>query len=159
MKKTKLSANTLMKEYGMPNYKSGRASLRYKNPIEKGIAWYWFAHFIRKRDAIKWGTCISCGQRKTFEEMDAGHFAPAGDCGLDLLMDEVNVNGECQRCNAWDEAHLWGYEKNLDTRYGTGTASELKKRYSARFGTITKGINWSAKALEYKAKFEKLSTD
>ncbi len=159
MKSKKLqSANSIMREYGLPNWKSGRQALRYKQPILKGVAWYWFAQYIRLRDSQNWGTCISCGQKKTFEEMDAGHFAPAVDCGLDLLVDEINVNGECNKCNAWDQTHLWGYEKNLDTRYGIGTASNLKKRYSARFGTITKGINWGAKALEYKAKFESLST-
>lgn len=156
MKKMKKSANALMKEYGVPSWKSGKAALRYKNPIEKGIAWYWFSHYIRLRDSIRWGKCISCDQPKGFEQMDAGHFAPAGDCGLDLLMDERNVNGECNHCNAWDSAHLWGYEKNLDIRYGKGTAEMLKTRYSERNFTITKISNWGEIALKYKRLFEEL---
>ena len=153
--KTK-SANTLMREYGMPNYKSGRQALRYKSPPEKGIAWYWFSHYIRLRDALKWGKCISCDKPITFDEMDAGHFAPAKDCGLALLMDEKNVNGECNHCNAWDSVHLWGYEKNLDLRYGAGTANVLKERYEKRNVNIIQIKNWGEVALYWKQKYEKL---
>ena len=156
MKTKKKSANALMKEYGMPNYKSGRAVLRYKNPLEKGIAWFWFACYIRQRDVLKWGTCISCNKRTTFEDGNARHFIAASNCGLDLLMDEKNVNLECQGCNGFDQNHLWGYEKNLDARYGAGTASELKRRYAS--GKIVKINNWGELAWHWKAEYEKLST-
>ena len=90
------------------------------------------------RDAYKWGRCISCNQPKMFSELQAGHFAPARDCGFSLLFDPMNVHGECGGCNAYDEAHLWGYEKNLDNRYGADTAKALRVRYEMRNSVITK---------------------
>lgn len=154
--KKKQSVNSLMKEYGLSTWKSGRNALRYKSIPLKGIAWYWFAKYIRLRDAQTWGKCISCGKPKTFEELDAGHFAPARDCGLGLLMDALNVNGECFYCNQWNPTHLWGYEKNLDIRYGTGIAESLKKRYENRNQIINKVSDWGKLALYWKKKFEEL---
>lgn len=115
--------------------------MRYEGNLYKGIFWYWFARYIRRRDAILFGTCISCGSFKSFEELQAGHFAPAGSCGMALIFDEANVNGECGRCNAFDGAHLWGYARNLDKRYGKGTAEKLQARYDKRHQIITK--EWS----------------
>lgn len=139
-----------MRLYGLPeSYKSN--NLRYQNPIEKGIYWYKFSLFIRNRDVKKYGTCISCGRPITVETCDAGHFAPAADCGLDLLFDPVNVNAECSHCNAWDGMHLFGYEKGLDERYGAGTAELLKTKrdcYKKRIhypdGTIPTTKAWKA---------------
>lgn len=112
--------------------------LRYRSPIEKGICWFWFARYIRARDAKRWGACISCGRTKTYEELQAGHFAPAGDCGAALLMDEVNVNGECNHCNAFDAMHLLGYARRLDIRYGQGTAESLERRRVESMSNPTK---------------------
>lgn len=105
--------------------------LRYKQPPEKGVLWYWFSLYIRLRDYMDWGTCISCGKPVTVDTSQAGHFMPARDCGRDLLFDERNVNAECEGCNAFDEAHLLGYAENLDKRYGPGTAAELRARRAA----------------------------
>lgn len=127
-------------------------TLRYTANVYKGVYWYWLARFIRARDASRYGTCISCGKPKTFEELQAGHFASAGNCGFDLLFDEGNLNGECGYCNAYDGNHLWGYAKNLDARYGKGTAQKLQKRYERRHQTITK--EWSV--LEYKRRIEEI---
>ena len=145
----KKTAYALMKEYGMPY--ASKSNLRYKNPIEKGIAWFWFAHYIRLRDCQIWGTCISCGKTITFDNTDAGHFIAASNCGLDLLMDERNVNAEHSGCNAYDQNHLLGYEKNLDIRYGAGTAAKLKERYFSQ--KIVKISNWGEIALKYKNQY------
>lgn len=129
MQKTKTTTAGLMREYGLPeSFKGSKRALRYSNPIEKGICWYWFAMYIRARDAERWGRCISCGKVKTFEQLQAGHFAPAGGSGIDLLMDEMNVHGECNDCNAFDQMHLLGYARNLNIRYGKGTAEALEAR-------------------------------
>jgi predicted RNA-binding Zn-ribbon protein involved in translation (DUF1610 family) len=102
--------------------------LRYKNPPEKGVFWYWFSLYVRERDVDEWGTCISCGRSITVAGSQAGHFMPASDCGRDLLFDERNVNAECPKCNAFDQTHLLAYAENLDKRYGPGTAQELRDR-------------------------------
>lgn len=109
--------------------KAGFSWLRYKNPPEKGVYWYYFSLYVRQRDVEDWGTCISCGCPITVETSDAGHFIPASACGRDLIFHSVNVNAECSRCNAFDDSHLFGYEKGLIHRYGEGTVEMLKSKY------------------------------
>ncbi len=133
--------------------------MRYKGP--KGRLWKVFAEFIRLRDSINHGTCITCGQRKTYEELQAGHFAPAGNCGFALLFDERNVHGECSYDNAFNSGHLIHYKTNLARRYGESFVSQLEERYNdSRYrGKTTK--EWSkkeyeAKIIEYKEKIKVL---
>ena len=90
-----------------------------------------FNSYIRERDKDK--PCISCGQY--FEKKDAGHFfAKSGYQGL--RFDEYNVNGECARCNRFDESHLISYAENLRKRLGEETYNALKERAEdyKRFG-------------------------
>ncbi len=127
----KQSKADFLRSWGItdPNaIKAGFTWLRYKNPPEKGVFWYYFSLHIRARDIKQWGTCISCNRPITMENSQAGHFMPAADCGRDLIFDERNVNAECEHCNAWDATHLLGYAENLDKRYGAGTAAALRKR-------------------------------
>jgi len=133
LKQTK-NLTEILREYGLDaaTIKRGKKGLRYRHPIEKGVYWYWFARFVRLRDYILWGRCISCGEQKGYEDLQAGHYAPAGDCGMSLIFNPRNVNGECGGCNAFDEGHLFGYADGLDARYGQGTAQELKERYKQR---------------------------
>ena len=150
--KKKQTKRDVCRNWGIPETVK-TFNLRYQNPIEKGILWFFFSLFIRKRDVEKYGTCISCGREITVETCDAGHFIPASSCGRDLLFDERNCNGECSHCNAWDELHLLGYAKGLDKRYGAGTADGLLARYYVyKNGGIVK--DWSRKV--YEQKLEKL---
>lgn len=126
----KQSKADLLRSFGIPEerVKWGTSWLRYKNPLEKGIYWYFFSIWVRQRDIQMWGTCISCDKPITMENSNAGHFMPAEDCGRDLLFDPRNVNAECEHCNAWDSTHLLTYAENLDKRYGKGTAASLRER-------------------------------
>lgn len=125
----KQNMSEFLRQWHMPPYivKTGKEALRYKNPPEKGVYWYWFSLEVRQRDVTKYGTCISCGRLITVDTCDAGHFMPAADCGRDLLFAEKNVNAECSYCNAWDSTHLLGYAEGLDRRYGLGTATKLRE--------------------------------
>ena len=135
----KKSKAEILRDWGLDPRK---VDLRYKNPIEKGIYWYYFSLEIRTRDVNIWGVCISCGRPITIEGSNAGHFMPASDCGRDLLFDPQNVNAECRKCNAWDDTHLLGYAENLDKRYGSGTAKTLRERREAyRTGPPVKDFN------------------
>lgn len=121
--------NQLIKDWGIPS----RDHLRYTGNVHKGIFWYWFARAVRKRDFDKYGRCISCDKAvESIEELQAGHYAPASNCGFALLFDEMNVNGECRRCNGLDEGHLIGYESGLRRRYGNAATDKLKERYFKR---------------------------
>lgn len=125
-KAKKDSKADFLREWGLPYPSFRYHHLRYTQPPEKGVYWYYFSLYIRSRDVEKYGTCISCGRSITMENSQAGHFMPARDCGRDLLFDERNVNAECEGCNAFDETHLLGYAEGLDERYGAGTADELR---------------------------------
>ena len=48
--------------------------------------------------------------------MQAGHFYPTTYSFL--RYDEINVNGECEKCNCHDPKHLEGYQIGLMGKYG-----------------------------------------
>jgi hypothetical protein len=126
---------------------------RYKGL--KGKYWPLFSEYVRRRDFIAHGRCISCGKPVSdWREFDAGHFISAGGGGFAILFDERNVNGECQYDNAFNQNHLLLYRRGLDARYGAGTADALEERYrDSHFrGKTTK--EWSKK--QYEAEIEKL---
>jgi hypothetical protein len=128
----KVNVSALFREWGLPDYlvKMGKKGLRWRQPLEKGIAWYWFAKYIRERDFKKYQSCISCGRRvENVEELQCGHFKPAQNCGNILLLDEQNNNGECGGCNAFDEGHIHGYRKNLIARIGVKAVERLDEMY------------------------------
>jgi hypothetical protein len=133
--------------------------VRYKGL--KGKFWKVFAQYIRRRDYLKYGKCIVCNQPKTYEELQAGHYAPAGNCGFALLFDENNVHGECAYDNAFNSGHLIGYRRSLETRYGRAFVNRLEEKYNdSRYkGKTTK--EWSKKEYEekialYQAKLQAL---
>ena len=86
-----------------------------------------FNAYIRKRDSQDgYFTCISCGRTLTTDQMDAGHFAPVKG-GSALRFDEYNVNGECKKCNGFDEFHLIGYRRGIIEKYGEGVLLHLEQ--------------------------------
>ena len=93
---------------------------------------------IRERDSdgITF-TCISCGQTKPVEQMNAGHFFAVG--GYDgLRFDEDNVHGECAYCNCFNESHLIKYTINLQGKIGMTRFYKLleKAQNYKRSGTV-----------------------
>ena len=100
-----------------------------------------FNRYIRTRDNQEgFFTCISCGQVKGHEVMDAGHYVPVKN-GSALRFNEYNVNGECKGCNGFDQFHLIGYRKNLIDKIGLDMVEWLEA--NAR---VTK--KWSRSELE-----------
>lgn len=89
-----------------------------------------FNEFIRLRDLDRFNdtfVCISCGKTLPKESMNAGHFfAVSGYDGL--RFDPMNVNGECQGCNCFNESHLIGYHDNLLSKIGKEELRLLKER-------------------------------
>lgn len=86
-----------------------------------------FNAYIRERDSEDgYFTCISCGRTLTTDQMDAGHFAPVKG-GSALRFDEYNVNGECKRCNGFDEFHLIGYRRGIIEKYGEDVLNHLEQ--------------------------------
>lgn len=88
-----------------------------------------FNAYIRKRDSEDgYFTCISCGQTKTTDLMDAGHYVPVKGSSA-LRFDEYNVNGECKACNGFDQFHLIGYRRNLIDKVGERKVMELEYQH------------------------------
>ena len=86
-----------------------------------------FNAWIRKRDSQDgYFTCISCGRTMTTDLMDCGHFAPVKG-GSALRFDEYNCNGECKKCNGFDEFHLIGYRRGIIDKYGEGMLIHLEQ--------------------------------
>jgi hypothetical protein len=88
-----------------------------------------FNAYIRKRDSEDgYFTCISCGQVKGVESMDAGHYVPVKGSSA-LRFDEYNVHGECKGCNGFDQFHLIGYRRNLIDKVGERKVMELEMQH------------------------------
>lgn len=100
-----------------------------------------FNAYIRQRDSKDgYFTCISCFRTLPVESMNAGHYVPVKG-GSFLRFSEHNVNGECQRCNGFDEFHLIGYRKHLVLKIGEAKVTRLEQERN-------KVYKWSRTELE-----------
>lgn len=90
-----------------------------------------FNAWIRERDKDK--CCISCGGPVE----QAGHYFSAGHHSA-LRFNEVNVNGQCVRCNYFEHGNLIHYRAGLVKKYGEQKVLMLES--SARGGNTKK---WS----------------
>lgn len=92
----------------------------------------YFSIYIRMRDADRYGfgKCITCGTKKHWKELQNGHFVKRS---VSLLrFDDENCNAQCSACNVWKHGELYKYGKELDLKYGDGTADKL---HAQRFTT------------------------
>lgn len=84
-----------------------------------------FSRFIRLRDADKDGLCVccTCGQRKPWEEMHAGHFV--GREAKNTRWEEKNVHAQCPDCNTYHEGRKPEYTLFLQRKYGAEIVEQL----------------------------------
>lgn len=127
MKKMEMK-KLIIQQWELPNLpcsRYGEAKSFTRHELFKGMLWHVFSRYIRLRDA---GKCISCGQYKTYSELQAGHFAAAGGSDIELCFDEKNVNGECSTCNAdFDGWHLVPMKTNLIAKYGMNAVEQIEQ--------------------------------
>lgn len=84
----------------------------------------WFSKFIRLRDSEdEYVRCITCGTRKHWKEVDAGHFQTRTK--YSTRWDERNVNAQCKGCNMKNGGQQYVHGKEIDKKYGEGTADEI----------------------------------
>jgi 5-methylcytosine-specific restriction endonuclease McrA len=88
--------------------------------------WKHYSLFIRLRDADENGMsqCFTCGRVHHYKEMNASHFISRRH--MATKYDERNVNSCCVYCNKWLYGNLLVYQRNLDRKYGHGTAIKLE---------------------------------
>ena len=94
----------------------------------RAIAVRHFHKFIRNRDNDL--PCISCGKYTTLQ---AGHFYSAGN-NPSVRFNELNVHGQCKRCNYFLSGNLLPYRENL-----------IKKIGKENFDKITLNVEMSKK--------------
>ena len=77
-----------------------------------------FSLYIRLRDVMANGyvRCISCGQIKSFEDVDCGHFHSRRH--MATRFNEDNCHAECKYDNRFSADHLIGYQRNLIQKIG-----------------------------------------
>ncbi len=86
-----------------------------------------FSEYIRTRDMDSDGqaTCFTCGVKKPWKQMHAGHFQSRSK--LNTRFNPVNVQPQCPRCNLWSQGEQYQFGINLDKRYGKGTSERLRQ--------------------------------
>jgi len=84
-----------------------------------------FSKWVRLRavDEYGLGECFTCGKRKSWKGVDAGHFQSRGK--YSIRWDEKNVQFQCKGCNMTNGGQQFIFGKKLDEKYGPGTADEL----------------------------------
>jgi 5-methylcytosine-specific restriction endonuclease McrA len=86
------------------------------NLIKKATKY--FNEYIRLRDSDGgFFTCISCGEHKSKEMLNAGHYLSAGH-HPSVRFNEYNVNAQCVACNNYKHGNLINYRKNLIKKIG-----------------------------------------
>lgn len=88
-------------------------------------AWKYFSLFTRLKGADWRGyaTCITCGVRKHFKELQAGHRYHGK-----LDFDPINIHVQCSRCNHFLSGNLGVYERYIVKTYGQEAADNLEAR-------------------------------
>lgn len=94
-----------------------------------------FNKWIRNRDRDE--RCISCNGPVE----QAGHYFSSGHYSL-LTFCEINVNGQCIRCNCFLHGNLIHYRMGLITKYGERIVRQLEQ--DSKFGVK----KWSRLELE-----------
>lgn len=103
--------------------------------------WKIFSEYIRRRDADEDGIvyCITCGARKHWKQVDAGHFVSRN--AKAIKYDEQNVHAQCKSCNGFHGGMSYVYGQRIDELYGEGTAENLEAQRHSISG-------WTAEHLE-----------
>jgi hypothetical protein len=92
------------------------------------LLWNIVSQYIRRRDADEFGMCkcITCGARKHWKDMQAGHWLSRSLLAVKFL--EQNINAQCYRCNI----HLSGLQDQhglaIDRKYGQGTTVAIRQK-------------------------------
>ncbi len=102
-----------------------RLSKRSKKKISKDKVWKQFSIFIRTRGADSQGfnVCVTCGIRKFWRELQAGHFI-AGRSNA-ILFSERSVFPQCYSCNVGKHGHTVLYYKWMLAQFGQEVIDEL----------------------------------
>ena len=97
-----------------------------------------FSIYVRMRDADQDGyaNCITCRKTSHWKALQNGHFVSRA-CNR-LRFDDENCNAQCVGCNMFKGGEQYEYARQLDLKYGDGTAEKLHaQRHISHKLTIT----------------------
>ena len=82
--------------------------------------------YIRREAADKDGiaSCITCGIRKHWSELQAGHFISRVHLATRWL--DVNVHPQCKPCNVFKHGNLIEYAVWMNENYGWAAIADLR---------------------------------
>ena len=103
-------------------------------PVLKRKLWKIFSEYVRRRDK---GICFTCGNKKRWQDQDAGHYIARSIGGMGLFFEEKNVHCQCTACNRFRHGNLVEYSLELRRKYGNTILEELayKKKKITKFTT------------------------
>lgn len=79
---------------------------------------------LRARDEYGYCTCLTCGDRKPWGEMDSGHFITRSNKAT--ILDPRNVHAQCVRCNQHLSGNGAAYLQAMLAKYGIEVVEELQ---------------------------------
>jgi len=117
----------------------------------------WFSLYIRLRDADYLGftKCFTSGRYYHYKSIQAGHFM-SRKC-LSTRYCETNVQPQSVADNIFAQGRQYQFGKELDAKYGEGTAQELQ--YQSRHTLKLTRADYEEKISYYKEAVEKLKKE
>ena len=99
-----------------------RTITKLKNTLDR-----WFSLYIRLTRSVNgYYKCFTCGKRLHYKEIHNGHFMSRRH--LATRWDEINCQPQCPSCNTFNQGEQFKFAKNLDKKYGEGTADKLLRK-------------------------------
>lgn len=91
-------------------------------------AWKAFSLYIRRRyaDSEGYSSCVTCGARKPYIELQAGHFI--GGRHTSILFNEFNCHQQCAGCNVFGRGMTSRYYDFMLKMYGQEIINELMEK-------------------------------
>lgn len=113
----------------MPSLKPTKNSKK----LLKKKAWSTFSIWIRNRDADDNGicTCVTCGKKDHWKNMQAGH--GIGGRNNYLLFNEDLVHAQCRSCNLFKGGEYEKYAVFLIEKYGMDWYKEMLRYKPVQF--------------------------
>lgn len=117
----------------------------------KRLAILHFHHYIRLRDSEgEYFECISCGQYKSMDQCNAGHYMSGGNFSV-TRFDPDNVHAQCVKCNHYLSGNLEPYRKRLIEKIGLERVEAVEQRARSGARKIER-MDLIMIILEYKEK-------
>lgn len=105
-----------------------------------------FSYYVRRKDADKIGnvSCYTCGEKKNWREVDAGHFVKRQH--RYTRWDERNVKPQCRRDNLFMGGRQDDFAKSIIKEYGQEVFEELMQK---KYQTFKVRRDWLEEKIEF----------